>query len=322
MKVLLTGASGFVGSHVLDRLRQRNLPTVALVRRQSRRQLLAHHAGWVELREGTLEDTAALRAVVADITHVIHCAGATKALNSAGFFTVNQAGVRHLLAALPTSVERFIHLSSLAAAGPSTPTRCRSESDPATPVSAYGASKLAGEEEVRRGCPDRHVILRPPAVYGPRDGEFLRLFRTVSRRVLPRPPRQELSLVYVEDLAEAVLVALEHPSAAGKTYFVSHPERVTAFDMGSEIARQMNVRAVPLPLPKALLWVVCAASDLASRVTGKTSVMSLQKVPELVARAWTCESNRLCADTGFKCRTALSAGIAKTLAWYRENHWL
>ena len=139
--------------------------------------------------------------------------------------------------------------------GPARRERPAREDDPPQPVSEYGKSKLAGEHEVRNHCRAEYVILRPPAVYGPRDAEFLRLFRAVKNHLLPKPGgAQALSMVFVRDLAEAVVTCLTHPAAAGKTYFVAAREVVTARAMAEEIAAQMKVWTLPLPLPTALLW--------------------------------------------------------------------
>ncbi len=326
MKILLTGASGFVGSHILDSLRRRGLDTALLLRPTSNRRFISPHLPDVEVRPGSIGDPDSLTYAMADITHVIHCAGVTKAVRTTGFYEVNQAGTRNLVSAVNGQVgrvQRFVHISSLAAVGPARRERPAREDDAPQPVSEYGKSKLAGEHEVRNHCRAEYVILRPPAVYGPRDAEFLRLFRAVKNHLLPKPGgAQALSMVFVRDLAEAVVTCLTHPAAAGKTYFVAAREVVTARAMAKEIAAQMKVWTLPLPLPVALLWPICLAQELASRLTGRPNVLSLQKFGELRAPGWVCDATRLESDTGCTCRTALKQGIAETLGWYREQGWL
>ncbi len=277
---MLTGASGFVGSHILDSLRQRRLDTALLLRPSSNKRFLTSHLPDVEVRPGWISDPESLGRALTGITHVIHCAGATRAARAAGFWEVNQVGTRNLVSAINgqgSRVQRLVHISSLAAAGPAARERPAAEGDVPRPVSQYGKSKLAGELEVREHCRTEYVILRPPAVYGPRDAEFLRLFRAVKRHLLPRPSgAQALSMVFVRDLAEAVVNSLT-PPIAGKTYFVAPRTIVTARAMAEEIAAQMHTWTLPLPLPAALLWPICLAQELASRVTGKPNVLSLQK---------------------------------------------
>lgn len=326
MKILLTGASGFVGSHILDSLHRKGLTTVLLLRRNSEKGFISAHLPDVEIRPGSICDPDSLGQAMAGITHVIHCAGATKAGRVAGFYEVNQAGTRNIVSAVNGQagrVQRVVHISSLAAAGPALPERPAREEDSPQPVSEYGKSKLAGELEVRNHCRAEYVILRPPAVYGPRDGEFLRLFRAVKNHLLPRlGGAQALSMVFVRDLADAVVTCLNHPAAAGKTYFVAAREVGTARRMAEEIAAQMNTWTLPLPLPTPLLWPICLAQELASRLTGKPNVLSLQKFTELRAPGWVCDPTRLERETGYACATTLKRGIAETLSWYREHNWL
>ncbi len=280
----------------------------------------------MEVRGGSITEPARLPAALAGVTHVIHCAGCTKAQPLSQFYDVNQAGTRNLVEAVnaaPSRVQRLVHISSLAAAGPATAEKPAREEDLPCPVSEYGRSKLAGELEVRERCRPEHVILRPPAVYGPRDAEFLRLFQTVKAHVLPCPPgRQPLSLVFVRDLADAAVACLAHPAAANRTYFVTSPEVVTARMMGEEIAAALGTSTLPLPLPLAVLWLVCLAQEAKSRLTGRANVLSLQKYAELRAPGWVCEGARFEREVGLGCATRLKAGISETLAWYRRERWL
>jgi nucleoside-diphosphate-sugar epimerase len=326
LKVLLTGASGFVGSHILERLRARDIETVLLLRPASDLRFIQPHLPSVQVRHGSINDPASLQAALAGITDVIHCAGLTKARSSSEFLQGNQLGTRNVVAAVNAQsgrVRRLVHISSLAAIGPAGADNPAREEDPPHPVSDYGRSKLAGELEVRNQCRAEFVIIRPPAVYGPRDNAFLSLFQAVNRHVLPRPSAtQALSLVFVQDLAEGIVTCLEHPAAAGKAYFVAARQVVTGRDIANEIAAQINHWTVPLPLPATLLWPVCAFRELWSRLTRKVSLLNLQKFAELRASGWVCDPSRLARETGYECKTMLKDGVAQTLAWYRQNHWL
>ncbi len=326
MKILLTGASGFVGSHILDSLRQRGLATALLLRATSNQRFIQSHLPDVEVRPGSIGDPESLRQALVGITHVIHCAGAIKAGRVAEFYEVNQAGTRNVVEAVNGQggqVQRLVHISSLAAAGPAMREKPAREDDAPGPVSEYGKSKLAGELEVRNHCRAECVILRPPAVYGPRDGEFLRLFRAVRNHLLPKPGvAQALSLVFVRDLAEAVVTCLDHPAVTGKTYFVASREVVTTQAIAEEIAAQIEVWTLPVPLPSVLWWPICLAQELWSRLTGKSTGLSLQKLPELRAPGWVCDGTRLERETGCACATTLKVGIAETLSWYRQHDWL
>ena len=250
MKVLLTGASGFVGSHILDCLRARKIEVVLLLRPTAYKKLIKEHVGaglvgaglGVEIRQGSIMEGEGLGRALEGITHVIHCAGLTRARKVSEFYEVNQVGTRNLVKAVNAApgVSRFVHISSLAAIGPGTAARPAKEGDSPSPVSEYGKSKLAAENEVRTQCRVPFVMLRPPGVYGPRDYGFLSLFKAVRSHVLPMPSvNQSLSLVFVKDLAEAAVTSLEHPNAAGKAYFVAANEIVTSSEIAEEVASQV-----------------------------------------------------------------------------------
>ena len=327
MKVLLTGANGFVGSHILDRLLAQQIAVVVLLRPSSDRKFIAGQLANAEVRTGGIDQPAALDAALDGVTHVIHCAGATKALNAAGFFAVNQVGTRNLVEAVNrrgTQILRLVYISSLASAGPATADNPKREADKPAPVSDYGRSKLAAEREVSSGCKCEWTIIRPPAVYGPRDAEFLRLFKAVKSHVLPRfgGGRQQLTLVFVEDLAAAIVSALAHPKAGRKVFFAGSPEVVTAGELAQRIATESGAWTIPLPLPNAVLWLACQMAELKARITKKANVLNAQKWAELKAPGWVCDVTRLHDELGFECRTPLHAGVIKTRDWYRTQGWL
>jgi nucleoside-diphosphate-sugar epimerase len=327
MKVFLTGANGFVGSHVLDSLCARGITTAVLMRPAGNKRFIESHLPQVEVRTGSIGDPQSLSAAMQDITHVVHCAGCTKALQASEFHEINEVGTRHVVEAVNEQkgrIQRLVHISSLAAGGPATPAKPAREDDPPKPISEYGRSKLAGEQAVRGACEAEHVILRPPAVYGPRDTAFLPLFKAVKAHVLPRfgNGRLALSLVFVKDLAEAVVTCLTHAAAAGKTFYVASTEVTNAPALAGEIAAQMKAWTLPLPLPFAALWVLCCWQEAVSRLTRKPGMLSRDKYRELRAPGWVCDPDRLRREVGFVCANTLENGIRTTLAWYRQQGWL
>ena len=327
MKVLLTGASGFVGGHILERLLADGIPTAVLLRPSSPHPLQASTLGRIEIIHGCLEDQASLCRALDGITHVIHGAGLTRARHNAEFFQVNHLGTKRLVESVNgrgRQIQRFLHLSSLAACGPGSSSNPARESSPPQPVSVYGRSKLAGEQEVVLGCHIPFTVLRPPGVYGPRDAEFLKLFRAVRLHLRPEfgGGSQELSLVFAPDLATVVVQCLTQAPAANRVYHVASSEVVTAAQLARCIAAAMNVWTVPLPLPTASLWPVCLARQFASCLGASASVLSLQKYPELAAPGWVCDVTRLQDDLGLSCPTRLREGIAATLDSYRRAGWL
>lgn len=327
MNVLLTGGNGFLGSHILDALCARDIPAVLLARPTSNLQFVRDHLPRVEVRQGSVTDPASLREALSGITHVIHCAGTTKALRLSEFDAVNRGGTAHLvdaLAAQPGQIRRLILVSSLAACGPGTAKAPARETDTPHPVSEYGRSKLAAEREVTERCRVEYAILRPPAVYGPRDREFLRLFRTVQRGWAPAIAggRQPLSLVYGADVASAAVACLDHPAAAGKLFHVAGDEVATGTQVTELIARALGCRVKQMPVPGLLVRLVCAAATAGARLSGRASLLAHDKHRELLAPGWVCDAGRLHRELGVRCPTPLSAGAVSTLAWYREHRWL
>ena len=324
--MLLTGASGFVGSHILDTLREQRLPTAVLLRNTSDTRFVKAQLREAEVRAGSLSDETSLMRAIEDITHVIHCAGRTKALNIAEFYETNQLGTRNLVCALNKagrSVERLVHISSLAASGPATAESPAVEDADPRPVSDYGKSKLAGEQEVRTQCRVPFTILRPPGVYGPRDTGFLSVFKAVKNHLLPQPNKaQALSLAYVKDLAQAIVGCMANPAAVGRTYFVASPEIVTGRGLAKEVAVQMKRWTIPCPIPSMILWLVCLWQQAFSQVTRRAQLLNLQKYAELRAPGWVCSPLKLQRETGLVCGTTLSQGVRETLEWYTREHWL
>ncbi|MCS7338721.1 MAG: NAD-dependent epimerase/dehydratase family protein [Verrucomicrobiae bacterium] len=327
MKVLLTGATGLVGSHVLDQLCARGIPTAVLVRKTSNLQFIKPHLDKIDVRQGTITEPDTLHAALDGVTHVIHCAGLTKALRVSDFYRVNHIGTRNVVEAVNRragQVQRLLHVSSLAAARPVRPGERLREDDPPQPVSHYGKSKLAGDLEVKQNCRVEFVIVQPPPVYGPRDEGFLPLFQTIKRHIRPVLfcGIRELSLVFATDLAEAIVNCLLHPAAAGKTYFVANPEVVPAHRFAKQIARHLNTWTVPLPLPVPLLLPLFGLLEAVALLSGRATIMTRQKYAELRPSAWVCDTTKAATELGIRCPTTLDKGLPLTVEWYRQHGWI
>ncbi len=325
MKVLLTGANGFVGSHILDRLRAEQVAVRLLIRPGSDTRFIAPHLEAVEVVRGGLDDPEALRRAMAGVTHVVHAAGATRALHAADLYAVNQLGTRRVVEAFNEAGagRRFLLLSSLAVSGPATPDQPAREDRPPAPVSEYGRSKAAAEREVLdRGRTER-VLLRLAAVYGPRDREFLRLFRAARTGVVPvfGGGRQVLSLVFAPDVAEVVWRVLEAPLPSAPVVNVAGDPPVNAAGLALAVAVAVGRRAWRLPLPRAVLPAWCSLAAGWARLTGRSTLLAHGKHRELTAPGWVADTIRLRQWLGPVCGTPLSGGLAATARWYREAGW-
>jgi nucleoside-diphosphate-sugar epimerase len=327
MNIFLTGASGFVGSHVLDSLRAGHHEVTILLQRTSNTRFISRHVPEVTVLYGSLDDVPLLTTAMRGVEAVIHCAGKTKALHSSDFYRVNQAGTGNVVLAANAcreSVRHLVYISSLAVSGPGVLGGPAEETAEPRPVSVYGQSKWLGEVEVRQHCIVPWTILRPAAVYGPRDIEFLALFQKVKRRVMPlvSGAKRSLNMVYGPDVAAAVLCSLMHERGAGGTYHVAAEPPCTDEEFLEEIAAQLRSRPLRLPIPRSVLYLTCVMQELLSRVTGRPNILSRQKLPELLAPGWVCSTDRIRQDLGFTAPTSLKEGVGLTLEWYRREGWL
>jgi nucleoside-diphosphate-sugar epimerase len=322
MKALVTGATGFVGSHLVDALLARGDHLTALVRTPTKARGLAERG--VELIEGDLEAAGALARACQGQEVVYHLAGRIAARSEAEFLAVNRDGAARLaVAAERAGSRRFILLSSLAAAGPTTPGRPLRGDEPPHPTTQYGRSKLAGEEAVARSGL-AWTILRPPAVYGPNDREMWRIFRAASLGVAPvfGAGSQALSLIYGPDLAEAIVAAAGSDRTIHRIYHPAHPEVLSSRSMIEAIAaaggKRVRVVGVPYPVGRAILW----CTDQVARLRGRATVLSLDKANEFFQPAWIADPTPLTDATGWRAAHHLGAGARKTFEWYRAHHWL
>jgi nucleoside-diphosphate-sugar epimerase len=325
-KVLVTGASGFIGGHIVQTLRSQGLPVRCLVRSTSRLDFIRPFNP--EIAWGDVMAPETLGPAVHGVDAVVHCAGITKARSRGEYFRINEGGTRNLFAAClhhQGEISKIVHISSLAALGPSGDGNPCTEDTLAHPVSDYGKSKLSAQRLAEFHMGDLPVsIVIPPAVYGPRDQDFHVYFRFVARGIVPLLGREarHLSLIYAKDLSAAVAMVLTDERATGRAYLIEDGTIQTWTSIGQAIGGAMNRRPRSIHLPIVLVQGLAAASDFAAKFTGNAWLISSQKVRELSAKAWTCSSRRIQDELGFYPQYTLARGIQETLDWYRENLWL
>lgn len=316
---LVTGATGFIGSHLIDRLQNLHQPFRCLARRGSRRSL----PQGVDTAEADLSSGEGLERALEGITSVIHLAGVTKTWRAADYYTGNAGATAVLSKAIAGKGIRLVHVSSLAAMGPSADGKPLLEDATPAPFTNYGKSKLQAENIVRAALADA-VIVRPPVVYGPRDTDVFKLLEAVSKGWMLQIGGGEryFSVIFVHDLVDGLLLAAQHPAASGRTYFLANPQPLTWTDLGNTAARILGRRARVVRIPAAAAWLVGLGAEAISRLTRKPGILSREKVAEAQCRYWTCDSRRAAQELGFTASTPLDRGLAETLSWYKEARWL
>ena len=326
MKILITGATGFIGSHLAEQLHQKGYQLRCLVRKTSNLRWIEHLP--VEYCYGDLFDRRVLEQAAEGVDYVYHVAGLTKAKSREEYFQGNHIATKNLLDAVAKvrpNLKRFIHVSSLAAVGPSLNGIPVNEETPYHPITAYGESKMEAEKECLKAMDKLPLtIVRPPAVYGPRDSDVFEFFKAVNNGLQPMIGlrTKTVSLIHVADLVHGIILAGEHQACVGKAYFVSSEGYYTWKEVGDVTARIMQKRVIRLKIPVPIVYSVAAVSELFSVVTGKAVLLNWEKAKDIVQDAWTCDISKAKGELGFREAHSLEAGIRETVAWYRDKGWL
>jgi len=336
-RVLVTGANGFIGSHLVRALVARGDDVTCLVRRTSRVDRLQPLRARLVYSDVT--DPDSLPAAVAGSQLVYHLAGCNQAFRVDQFYRVNQQGARNMLraCAAQSTPPVVLWVSSLAAAGPAPHGRLRTEADPPVQVSHYGRSKRAGEQAAEEFA-DRIpiTIVRPPLVFGEADHQSLAIFRPVARvgvHVVPGLGRDRFSLIHVADLVHLLILAAEWgtrlkpagsdgPSSPGY-YFAACAEHPTYAELGRMIGTALGRRRVlVLFTPPVATWLTAAAAEALSRGSRRPFSFNFDKAREARAGSWLCSPQRAIDELGFSIAAPLADRLRQTAQWYRENGWL
>ena len=321
--VLITGASGFIGSRLRDALLASGSDVVAIRRpgsppSKAGRSVQADYANVAELE----------RVIAAEKPdYVLHVAGVTKGTSYEDFRLGNVMPTRNLLGALHRQhpdTKRFVLVSSLASYGPSATSAPHREADPRRPIEYYGRSKLEAEEVVEEesgGIP--WTILRPSGVYGPGDVDYFNLFKSAMRgwNVFFGNRNRCMSIIYVDDCVRGTLMAAQHENSVGKGYFLTNDEQVTWEQFQSEVLQVVDRRVRTLDLPEQLVSIAALGGELASRIDRKPRLFNLQKAKMGAQQAWTCVGDAARRDFGFAAEVSLAEGIRLTHEWYLSNDW-
>lgn len=320
---LVTGATGFVGSHLVEQLTSNGWKVRALVRPTSNTGVLRQLG--VALETGDLSDVGAIRRAGEGVDVVYHLAAVTGLRREKNFDLANVEGTHNVVEAVRTArarPQRLVYLSSYAACGPAEPGRPRTLSEAPAPLTAYGRTKLAGEKIVQSLDVEgvQTVILRAPAVYGPGDHALLPYFKLVRLGLAPAPAGERwLHMIFVRDLARALQRAAD---ASGGIYPVADPREHSWSEMVAVLATALERRPLRLSLPAGLVRAAAAATEGVSSLFGATAVFNREKAEEMLAPAWICEIAGSETLLPAEDATPLAEGIAETVRWYKRQGWL
>ena len=337
MKILVTGASGFIGSFIVEEALRRGMETWAAVRGSSSRQFLKdERIHFIELNLDSQQD---LQRQLAghEFDYVVHAAGVTKCLNKDDFFRVNTEGTKNLVLALlelKMPLRRFVYISSLSVFGaireqqPYTEIR---EDDTPQPNTAYGKSKLEAErwlDQINTAealpSPFPYVILRPTGVYGPRERDYFLMAKSIKQHsdFAVGYKRQDITFVYVQDVVQAVFLACEK-GQTGRKYFLSDGEVYQSTTFSDHIREELgHPWWIRIKAPIWVLRIITWLGDKWGHLTGKISALNNDKYHILKQRNWRCDITPARKELGYEPHYQLKEGTKLTIKWYKENGWL
>ncbi len=328
-KILITGASGFIGSFLTEEALKRKYEVYAGVRSTSSRKYLSDTR--IKFFETELSDKEVLKQKLRESEKfdcVIHNAGITKTCKKEEFDTVNFQYTKNLCDALAetnTPPEKFIYISSLDAYGPGNEKTMQpiKITDKPTPVTLYGKSKLKAENYIKKLQNFPHIIIRPTGVYGPREKDYYLAYKSIKNglETYIGTKKQIVSFIYVKDLVRLIFDALES-DISGKSYFVSDLRKYTTEEFNKIVKKELKVKTLQIVFPKKFVKILAYISGKISCILGKPATLNPEKFKIISAANWQCDSSDLVKDFSFKPEYDLEKGIKETISLYKKNNLL
>ncbi len=323
---IVTGANGFVGSHLVDYLLKKNFKVKCLVRKSSNLQWLKGKD--VEIFNCGLFDRDGIRKAMEEVNYVFHVAGVVKAKNKDGYFKGNVEATKILLeiaAENSNKIKRFTLVSSQTVSGPSEDEIPVNEITECKPLTTYAKSKLEQEKLVlayRYKMPV--TICRAPAIYGERDTEIFIYFKTFSKGLtsLIGFDKKILSLLHVEDLSAGLYLAATTEKAKSEIYFISSEKFYTWDEVGEITSRVLNKKALKIRIPHFIVFIVAGIAQFLAVFSSKPATLNIEKAKDLTRHAWICDTSKAMRDLGFRQKVSIEEGIKRTCDWYKEMKWI
>ena len=331
-KILITGATGFIGSFIVEEAIDKGFEVWAAVRKTSSRKYLQQPGiNFIELDFGNEEKLKEqLKGHAFD--YVVHAAGVTKCLNSKDFFRTNTEGTKNFVNALRSlnmPIKRFVFVSSLSILGAiheDMPYKEIVDSDTPHPNTAYGRSKLMAEEYLRSLNDFPFVILRPTGVYGPREKDYFLMAKSIKQHVdfAVGYKRQDITFIFVKDVVQAVFLAIAADAKViGKSYILSDGKVYSSRTFSDLIQKDLGIKHVlRIVAPIWLLWIISTVGESVAHITGKISALNRDKYNIMKQRNWRCDITPARKELGFHPEYDLERGTEITMKWYKDNNWL
>ncbi|MFZ4620601.1 MAG: NAD-dependent epimerase/dehydratase family protein [Bacteroidota bacterium] len=322
----VTGGTGFIGSHLIDRLLSKGYHVRALVRTPKKLGFLKDLP--IEIIEGDLFSNSALEKGISGSDYVYHVAGLVAAHSKKEFFRGNRDATRNIIeitARVNPSIKKFVHISSQTAVGPGKGMTPVTEATAANPLTTYGKSKLASEHEVLKFKDQLPVtILRVSAVYGPRDTATFDYFKSayMGLELLIGFHDTYVSLVHSTDLVTGIILAGEKEASKGQIYFLGSEQYYTWNEIGYVTKNVLNKKLFRVRVPKPLVFVIAGISEVASKFKSKPSVLNFEKAYDLTQGNWCCDVSKAKNELGYRQEVTLADGVKETIQWYLDNRWM
>jgi nucleoside-diphosphate-sugar epimerase len=323
---VVTGASGFVGSHLVDRLIKEGHHVKCILRKSSSRKWLDGKP--VEIIDSGLFDRDKLKTILKDADYLFHVAGVVKAKHYQDYLNGNVETTRALLetvAEVNPRIKKVIIVSSLTACGPSMNGITSTEETIEHPLTSYGKSKLE-QEKLAKSFMDRLpiTIIRPPAVFGPRDTEIFLVFKTYKAGLMTLIgfDKKELSLVYVEDLVNGIYLAAVSNKSNGQTYFIAAEEINNWIEVSGYLSKALGKKAINLHLPHFIVYSVAAIAQFFALFSSKAATFNIEKARDFVQNAWTCDVSKAKKELGYSQSISIEEAMIRTADWYKKEKWL
>jgi len=323
---IVTGATGFVGSHLVDYLLDKGHEVRCIVRKSSDLKWLNGKS--VKIYNSGLADKESLEKILKDVHFIFHVAGVVKSKNKDGYFKGNVEPTRNILDVclkVNPNIRRIMIVSSLTACGPSKIGVPNDESTKENPITTYGESKFM-QEQLAKSYFDKLpiTIVRPPAVYGPRDTEIYLVFKTFQKGLMTLVGfnKKELSLVHVSDLVHGIYLAASNQESKSKIYFISSDE-ITNWEFVNDVLEKVfRKKALKIKIPHVIIYVIAAVAQFLSIFSKKPATFNLEKARDFVQEAWTCDITKAKSELGFQPVMSTEEGLKQTISWYKSEKWL